>query len=99
MDARHNISEIIRKSTCYSFFGFIGQAFGNVVAMPITGLICASKYGWPLIFYIYGGVGVAWCILWIFFGADDPLKHKSISEGERIWLENENINHNNDQVS
>lgn len=66
--------------------------------MPITGLICASKYGWPLVFYIYGGIGIFWCILWIIFGSDNPSKHKSISKAERMWLENENLDRNDEKV-
>lgn len=75
-----------------------GQALGNVVAMPITGLVCASKYGWPLIFYIYGSLGIVWCILWIFFGSDNPARHKTISESEKKWLENENLNQTDEHV-
>lgn len=81
-----------------TYLPFLGQALGNVVAMPITGLICASKYGWPLVFYIYGGLGVAWSIIWMTFGSDNPLKHKSITKGETVWLENVNLHQNNEQV-
>lgn len=76
-----------------------GQPFGNVIAMPITGLLCASKYGWPLVFYVYGGLGVVWCVAWMIFGSDNPARHKNISEIEKSWLKNENLDENNEQVS
>lgn len=67
--------------------------------MPITGLICASTYGWPCVFYVYGGLGIIWCILWLIFGSDNPSKHKGISDGEKIWLENKNLDVTNEHVS
>ncbi|XP_050502755.1 putative inorganic phosphate cotransporter [Diabrotica virgifera virgifera] len=66
---------------------YAGQALGNVFSMPITGMICNSKLGWPVAFYMYGGLGICWCILWIFLGADSPSKHKSISKDEKDFIE------------
>ncbi|XP_056640310.1 putative inorganic phosphate cotransporter [Diorhabda sublineata] len=66
---------------------YAGQALGNVLAMPITGLISDSKYGWPAAFYLYGALGICWSILWIIFGSDSPAKHKSISSDEKQYIE------------
>lgn len=60
---------------------------GNVIAMPITGAISASSAGWPVTFYLYGGLGIAWTVVWIFFGSDSPSKHKRISSEERRYVE------------
>lgn len=59
--------------------------------MPIAGAICASKMGWPLIFYLYGGLGIMWCTCWMLLGSNSPHKHKSISKEEKAWLESENF--------
>ncbi|CAH1276049.1 unnamed protein product [Diabrotica balteata] len=67
--------------------GVLGQALGNVFSMPITGIICNSKLGWPVAFYTYGALGICWCILWILLGADSPSKHKSISRDEKDFIE------------
>lgn len=66
---------------------YAGQALGNVLAMPITGLISDSKYGWPAAFYLYGVLGLCWSTLWIIFGSDSPAKHKSISSNEKQYIE------------
>ncbi|KAG5861916.1 hypothetical protein JTB14_010573 [Gonioctena quinquepunctata] len=65
---------------------YAGMALGNVIAMPLTGIICASKVGWPIIFYLYGGLGILWFALWVIFGSDSPEKHRSISEKEKSWI-------------
>lgn len=84
--------------TAIKYSQILGQALGNVVAMPITGLICATKYGWPLVFYVFGGCGIIWCILWVIFAADTPTKHKTISKAEKLWLENKNFDQESESV-
>lgn len=65
----------------------IGVAFGTVVTMPITGFISASWIGWPPTFYLFGGLGYGWALIWAFFGANGPDVHKSISVQERTYIE------------
>ncbi|CAH1154737.1 unnamed protein product [Phaedon cochleariae] len=73
-------------------FVYAGQALGNVFAMPITGAIAATKVGWPLVFYLYGGIGLLWSILWLSLGSDSPSKSKRISDTERKWIEASRVN-------
>ncbi|XP_023014226.2 putative inorganic phosphate cotransporter [Leptinotarsa decemlineata] len=65
-----------------------GMALGNVIAMPLTGAICSTNAGWPVVFYLYGSLGMIWCTLWFIFAADKPAKHKNISKEEREFIEN-----------
>lgn len=58
-----------------------------MIALPVTGAISASSVGWPLMFYLYGGLGLAWTIAWIFLGADSPSKHSRMSQEERTYVE------------
>lgn len=60
---------------------------GNVIAFPIAGWISASTIGWPVVFYLYGGIGVAWSLIWLLVGSDSPAKHKTISKDERKYIE------------
>ncbi|XP_030762119.1 putative inorganic phosphate cotransporter [Sitophilus oryzae] len=55
--------------------------------MFLTGTISASKFGWPLVFYVFGGLGLLWCILMVFFGYDSPGVHPTISAQEKKFIE------------
>jgi hypothetical protein len=35
---------------------FLGAAVGNIVALPVTGLLCRYGFdgGWPTVFYFFG---------------------------------------------
>lgn len=71
---------------------------GNVISMPITGLICASHVGWPGVFYLYGALGVFWSILVLFFIRNSPSTHGSISVEEKEWLEDDVALGNKEEV-
>lgn len=66
---------------------FKGGPLGNVIAFLVAGWISASSIGWPYVFYLYGGIGVIWSIIWIFVGSNSPAEHKSISPEERKYIE------------
>ncbi|XP_050302077.1 putative inorganic phosphate cotransporter isoform X2 [Anthonomus grandis grandis] len=61
--------------------------FGTVVAMLITGIISASSYGWPMVFYLYGGLSLGWALLCLIFTHNSPGVHPRISEAERYYIE------------
>lgn len=65
----------------------LGGPLGTVVSMIVSGIISASWQGWPLIFYIYGGLGVLWAIVMALLGSNKPSESKVISEQERIYIE------------
>lgn len=54
--------------------------------MPVTGFI-SNSIGWPIAFYLYGGLGIMWSIIWVFVGSDSPSKHPSITDEERKYIE------------
>ncbi|XP_071644036.1 putative inorganic phosphate cotransporter [Temnothorax longispinosus] len=64
-----------------------GSQFGTVIAMPIAGLLAASSSGWPSIFYLFGVLMIIWSIAFLYFGADAPSSHHSISLEERMYIE------------
>ncbi|XP_014280492.1 putative inorganic phosphate cotransporter isoform X2 [Halyomorpha halys] len=61
---------------------FTGGYLGNFLSMAISGLII-SYLGWTGVFYIFGGIGIAWLIIWVIFYHNTPLEHPFISEDER----------------
>ncbi|CAH1154736.1 unnamed protein product [Phaedon cochleariae] len=68
-------------------FVYAGQVLGNCLAMPITGMLCDTNSGWPLAFYFYGCLGMAWSLLWLLLGSNTPGSDKRISSEERKWIE------------
>ncbi|KAM9824030.1 sialin [Neosynchiropus ocellatus] len=62
-----------------------GGNFGAFVALPLTGFICQTL-SWPAVFYLCGGVGCAWAVLWFICVSDDPRTHRRISAEERDYI-------------
>ncbi|CAG9761899.1 unnamed protein product [Ceutorhynchus assimilis] len=79
-------------------FAFGAGPFGTVIAMLISGQIASSWYGWPLIFYIYGGVGLAWCLLFTVSGSNSPAVHPTISKAEKFYIE-QSLGHTDEKPS
>ncbi|XP_073982813.1 putative inorganic phosphate cotransporter [Rhodnius prolixus] len=68
-------------------FAFGGTQFGTIVMLLSGGFLATSAGGWPSIYYVSGAFGVAWGIICLFFGADSPAVHKTISEKEKEYIE------------
>lgn len=64
-----------------------GQAIGNVVMLAVSGLIASSSLGWPGIFYISGGFGLVWTVVWIFLGSNSPEVDQRISAEEKEYIQ------------
>ncbi|GAB6019540.1 hypothetical protein CHUAL_001114 [Chamberlinius hualienensis] len=72
-----------------STFVYTGCQVGTVLAMPITGLLCDTKFGWPTVFYVFGCLGIVWFVFWAIFAYDSPMKHPRISADEKnLYIEN-----------
>lgn len=71
-------------SLCYA-----GSQMGTVLAQPISGILCDSDFlgGWPAVFYVFGTVGIIWCIAWFIFASNSPEKHSRISQAELSYLQ------------
>ncbi|XP_037956223.1 putative inorganic phosphate cotransporter [Teleopsis dalmanni] len=67
---------------------YSGAQFGTAIILATSGVIFDSEaLGWPGIFYISGGIALAWSVLFLYFGADTPAASKSISIAEREYIE------------
>ncbi|XP_049809038.1 sialin-like [Schistocerca nitens] len=66
---------------------FSGGYLGTVITMPVSGLLCNTSVGWPLVFYVFGGIGILWYIPWLFLVYDTPAKHPRIDPAERRYIE------------
>lgn len=62
--------------------GQIGSLFGGVG----TGFIISELHSWRLVFYVWGGIAIIWCVMWGMFGFDSPEHHPFITEKEKQSL-------------
>ncbi|KAI6177635.1 MFS domain-containing protein [Aphelenchoides bicaudatus] len=67
---------------------FAGAQIGNVLVMPLSGLLCRYGWdgGWPMIYYLLGVFGIVWAVLWLSCVSDSPQKHRRIQEDERNYI-------------
>ena len=75
-------------SCCSVFYllQFLGAEFGTVICLSISGVL-AAHVGWESIFYVWGAVGLAWCLLWFTLVFNSPVSHPRISLHEKIHIQ------------
>ncbi|XP_006888741.1 PREDICTED: putative small intestine sodium-dependent phosphate transport protein-like [Elephantulus edwardii] len=63
-----------------------GVTLGSFTVFAAGGLLC-QILGWPYIFYIFGGIGCACCLLWFSLVYEDPMHHPFISISEKKYIQ------------
>ncbi|XP_050412610.2 sialin [Patella vulgata] len=68
---------------------YSGSGSGTTVGLIVSGYICQSQYigGWPSCFYLFGGIGCVWFIIWMLLVHDLPADHPRISAEELHLLQ------------
>ena len=61
-------------------FQHAGSRFGAAMA-PLIVILCAGLK-WKTVFFILGGAGVAWAIIWYYYYRNDPLEHNAVNADE-----------------
>nr|XP_039255122.1 sialin-like [Styela clava] len=69
--------------------GYAGCHFGTFIAQPISGILCNSDFlgGWPSVFYVFGTLGLIWCLMWFIVVHNKPRDHPRISAAELQYIE------------
>ncbi|XP_055838548.1 putative inorganic phosphate cotransporter [Episyrphus balteatus] len=63
-----------------------GIECGTIVAMGLSGIIAGSSLGWPGISYVFGGIGIVFCVLWMIFADNTPSEARFITDEEKIYI-------------
>lgn len=65
-----------------------GNQLSVIVAMLLTAELCQFSWlgGWPSAFYSYAFMGVALCVIWLWFVQDSPSAAKGIRESELNFI-------------
>ncbi|XP_063848009.1 sialin-like [Scylla paramamosain] len=76
------------KRSKYNTIVFIGSEIGIVLSLSIGGWLCSQTFlgGWPAVFYMFGGAGVVWCVLWGLLIYETPDTHPNIASEEKKYL-------------
>ncbi len=72
------------RSRAVSFL-LAGIPLGTLFALMTTGWI-VTNYGWPIVFYACGLIGLVWCLVWFPSSYDQPADHPRMSAAERALL-------------
>ncbi|KAG8224866.1 hypothetical protein J437_LFUL006460 [Ladona fulva] len=72
--------------TKYAALTFASIHLGTVIGMTLSGALLAW-YGWPLVFYFFGVIGILFLIPWWYFVYDRPEVHPRISKSEKAFLQ------------
>lgn len=66
---------------------YLGLNIGPILSYIITGYLSSSWVGWPASFYLFGAIGLGWCVLYYFLAHNSPASHPSISDEELRYIE------------
>ncbi|XP_071525631.1 putative inorganic phosphate cotransporter [Panulirus ornatus] len=72
----------------YTTFTMTGSNLGTVVSYFLSGWLCDQEFmgGWPLTFYVFGALGLAWSAAWFLLVCDRPEHHPRISSAELCFI-------------
>lgn len=73
----------------FAAYVYAGANFGTIISLPVSGWLCSLDFmgGWPLAFYIFGGIGIFWFAAWMLLVFDEPKKHPRITVEEKRFIE------------
>ncbi|MEM9832263.1 MAG: MFS transporter [Bacteroidota bacterium] len=64
---------------------FSGSRLGAAFALPFVAWLITTL-GWRVSFFVLGGVGVIWAVVWYLTFRDDPTNHAGISTTEQDFI-------------
>ncbi|MBI3756507.1 MAG: MFS transporter [Deltaproteobacteria bacterium] len=63
---------------------------GIMIGYPLVTAI-TLKFGWPWVFYLCGGIGIAWAFLWLRLAASRPEEHPAVTREELAYIQVERV--------
>lgn len=85
------------EQTKLATFAFSGSYFGTVIAMPLSAYL-GETFGWPMIFWFFGALGIAWCTVWYKTVHDRPEDDPKITTSELALLQRDAFSQNHYMV-
>lgn len=76
-----------------------GAQVGTVVGTALSGVLLQySTIGWPIVFYVFGALGIIWFVFWTVLCYSTPATHPFITEKEKKYLHETMAEHTNKQT-
>jgi len=69
----------------------MGTRLGGALAPPIVAWLMGVA-GWRQSFFVFGAIGVIWCVFWLKWYRDDPAKHPAVNQ-EELGLIQQGVDH------
>ncbi|MBI3949605.1 MAG: MFS transporter [Acidobacteria bacterium] len=70
--------------------GIAGAMVGQLIAFPLATWILIH-YSWPTVFYAFALPGVLWAAIWLYYSANTPREHASVTPAELEYIERERL--------
>jgi MFS transporter, ACS family, solute carrier family 17 (sodium-dependent inorganic phosphate cotransporter), other len=64
---------------------YSGMYVGSMLGLGVSPSLIAS-FGWPSVFYIFGGLGVIWWAFWTYRASSTPAESNTISKSELEFI-------------
>ncbi|CAH0564298.1 unnamed protein product [Brassicogethes aeneus] len=68
---------------------YAGGQIGTIVSNLISGTLIHNTHDWASVFYLFGGLGLVWVVLWHLLCYSSPETHPFISDEEKEFLRKE----------
>ncbi|CAD5211009.1 unnamed protein product [Bursaphelenchus xylophilus] len=69
----------LKRSGTYVALLSMHLQLGTVIAMPLSGFLCESPLGWPMVYFVLGGITVISFVVFYTFYRDSPEMHRNVS--------------------
>ncbi|KAJ0176878.1 hypothetical protein K1T71_008057 [Dendrolimus kikuchii] len=69
-------------------FVYAGAQLGTIIELLTSGLLAASPWGWPSVFYVAGITCLVWSAIWLILGDSTPGTSRWIRKEEQKYIEN-----------
>ncbi|XP_026478028.1 putative inorganic phosphate cotransporter [Ctenocephalides felis] len=66
---------------------FGGAQFGTIVGNALSGVVLHATEDWRSVFYLFGGLGTLWFIIWVMICYNDPASHPFITDSEKEYIQ------------
>ena len=69
-------------------FDVTGVYVGVMIAFPLSVWV-VKHWGWPWVFYSFGGLGLLWALLWSVLVTSRPEDQPTISRAELVYIQHD----------
>ncbi len=69
-------------------FGLAAVPFASVIGAPLISHLVANL-GWRPMFFILGGIGIVWAIIWAMLFRDHPQQSKHVTQAELVFIQSD----------